>query len=139
MIGTGRFLRGLASNQRGGAILEFALIAPLLFSLVLGTIDVGRMFYVRQGLEYATEQAARYYALNPNTASTTVTTYLQSQMPGGMGPGVAVAYTDTTNCNLNPGLTCTMVAASYTFSFVAGFLGLGSKTLQAKAQAVRWI
>jgi len=133
------FLRRLGGDGQGGAILEFALVGPLLFTLVLGTIDVGRMFYVRQGLEYATEQAARYYALNPNTASTAVTTYLQSQMPGGMGASVTVGYTDTVSCNSSPAVTCTMVAASYTFTFVAGFLGLGSKTLQARAQAVRWI
>jgi hypothetical protein len=30
-----------------------------------------------------------------------------------------------------------MVSATYTFTFIAGYLGLGTKTLQAKAQAVR--
>ena len=139
MMRARRFLKRLASDRRGAAALEFAFVGPLLFTLVLGTIEVGRMFYVRQGLEYATEQAARYYALNPNTASTAVTTYLQGQMPGGMGAGVTVGYTDTPACNSSLGVTCTMVAASYTFNFIAGFLGLGSKTLQARAQAVRWI
>ncbi len=106
------------------------------------------MFYVRQTLEYATEQAARYYAANATASQSTVTTYLKCQMggnkdpacttPAGMGPSVVVAYSDTNPCNGNSGVTCTMITAQYTFSFIAGFLGLGSKTLQAKAQAVRY-
>ncbi|HZP99685.1 MAG TPA: TadE/TadG family type IV pilus assembly protein [Reyranella sp.] len=130
----GRFLPG---NDRGGAAVEFAIAAPFLFTLILGSIDMGRMFYVRQGLEYATEQAARYYMLNPSSASSAVTTYLQSQMPGGMGSSVSVSYTDTTNCNSMTSVTCTQIQATYSFSFIAQYLGLGTKTLKATAQAVR--
>jgi Flp pilus assembly protein TadG len=129
----------LFADCRGVAAIEFAAIAPLLFTLVLGAFDVGRMFYVRQSLEYATEQAARYYAVNPNAVSSDVTTYLQGQMVGGMGSSVLVAYTDTTSCNGKGNVTCTLIKATYSFSFIAGYLGLGSLTLQAKAQAVRVI
>ncbi len=96
------------------------------------------MFYVRQNLEYATEQAARYYMLNSTAATSAVTTYLQGQMGGGVGSGVSVSYTDTASCNGNASVTCTMISATYTFSFIAGYLGLSNKTLQAKAQAVRY-
>lgn len=133
-----RFLSRIARQQSGGAAIEFAIVGPVLLTLILGAIDVGRMFYVRQGLEYATEQAARYYMMNPTSATSTVTTYLQSQMAGGMGGSVSVGYTDTTNCNSNSAVTCTMISATYTFTFIAGYLGLGSKVLQAKAQAVRF-
>ena len=126
------------SDRTGGAALEFAFVGPVLFTLLLGSIEVGRMYYVRQGLEYATEQAARYYMLNPTSASSAVTTYLQGQMPGGMGPSVAVSYIDTTSCNSKSTVTCTMITASYSFTFVASYLGLGTKALQAKAQAVRY-
>ena len=124
-------------DQRGGAIVEFAILAPVLFALILGTVDVGRMFYVRQNLEYATEQAARYFMLNPTAATSAVTTYLRGTMTGAPGSSVSVNYTDTANCNGNTNVTCTMISATYTFTFIAGYLGLGNKTLQAKAQAVR--
>ena len=129
----------LAIDRRGGAILEFAVLAPVLFVLILGTVDVGRMFYVRQGLEYATEEAARYYVLNPSTASTNVTTQLKAKMPGGMGTLVSVAYADTASCNANAHVTCTTITATYAFSFAAGYLNISSKTLRATAQAVRYI
>lgn len=132
-------LSRLRCDEAGAAILEFAVVGPVLFSLMLGAIEMGRMFYVRQGLEYATEQAARYYMMNPNASTSSVTTYLQSQMPGGMGGGVNVSYADTTNCNSNSSLTCTMISATYSFNSVAGYLGLGTKNLLARAQAVRWL
>jgi len=133
-----RLLRRLRRDERGVSALEFSILGPVMFSFMLGAIDMGRMLYVRQGLEYATEEAARYYRLNPTSATGTITTYLRDKMVGGLGPGVNVAYADTANCNSNTSVTCTMITATYSFSFVASYLGLGTKTLQARAQAVRY-
>ncbi len=129
--------RCLAADRLGAAILEFAILAPVLFIVVLGGIDFGYMFYVRGGLEYATEEAARYYMLNPSTVTTSqVTTYLRGKMPGSMGPSLTVAYADTTSCNGNGNVTCTTITATYVFAH-AGYARLGSTTLRATAQAVR--
>jgi Flp pilus assembly protein TadG len=126
----------MADDQRGVSILEFALVAPLLLTMTVGAIDVGRMFYVRQGLEYATEEAARYFMLNPSAATSAITSHLQGKMPGSMGPSVDVAYADTTSCNGNSAVICTTITANYTFDFAIGYLG-AAKTLRATAQAVR--
>ncbi len=141
-------MKALWSDRRGVAAIEFAVISPVLFGLIVGAADLGRMFYVRETLEYATGQAARYYSMNNSLASTTITTYLQCQMggnkdpactvPGGMGPSVRVSYVDTTNCNGNSGVICTAITAQYTFTFIAGFLGFSAKTLQSQATAVRY-
>ena len=132
------FLGRLAGDRRGAAILEFAVVLPLLFTLLVGGLDVGRMFYVRQGLEYATEEAARYYMLNPTTAESNVTALLKSKMPGGMGPSVTVTYVDTANCNSNSTVTCTTITARYVFGFAVGYLGIGAQNLRATAKAVRY-
>lgn len=128
----------LAADERGGAVLEFAILAPVLFTLLIGIVEMGRMFYIRQALEYATETAARYYMLNPTTASSNVTTTLQSTMAGGMGSSVSVSYTDTTSCNGNAAVTCTLITATYPYRPAAGFLPLTAQNLTAKAQAVRY-
>ena len=132
------FLRRLCRATEGVTALEFAILGPVMLTFMLGAIDMGRMLYVRQGLEYSTQEAARYYMLNPTSATAAVTTYLRSKMVGGLGSNVLVAYTDTANCNGNATVTCTMISATYNFSFVASYLGLGNKTLQARAQAVRY-
>lgn len=131
-------LEHLAADRRGGALVEFAVLLPFLMTMILGTIDVGRMFYVRQGLEYATEEAARYYMLNPTTDTTNVTTALRSKMPGSMGPNVSVSYADTASCNGNSAVTCTTITATYLFTFAAGLLETGAQTLRATARAVRY-
>lgn len=130
-------LRSLCSDGRGGALVELAITLPILMAILLGIVDFGRLFYVRQSLEYATEEAARYYMLNPSTASSSVTSYLQGKMAGGMGSGITVSYADTANCNGTSSVTCTLITANYTFNFATSYLGLGSTTLTAKAQAVR--
>lgn len=111
-------------------------MAPLLFTLVLGTLDVGRMFYVGQGLQYATQQAARYYTLNSTATTASITSYLQGVMVGGLGNSVNVAYNTTANCNSNSSVTCTTITATYSFAFIAGYLGLGTRTITATSQAV---
>jgi Flp pilus assembly protein TadG len=133
-----RVAQRLAGDRQGGAMLEFTLVLPLLMTLLVGGFDMGRMFYVRQGLEYATEEAARYYMLNPATDASNVTTQLRSKMPGGLGPGVNVSYVHTTNCNSNSAVTCTTINATYVFNFAVGFLDFGAQTLSATAQAVRY-
>ena len=120
-------------------MIEFGFLCPVLFTILFGIIETGRMFYVRQALEYATEQAARYYMLNPAAASSSVTTALRSTMAGSMGPAVSVAYSDVANCNGNSTVICTTITASYTFTSAASFamFGLGTPLLRASAQAVR--
>ncbi len=132
-----RLVGALWSDSRGSAMIEFAFLCPVLFAILLGIVEMGRMFYVRQSLEYATQQAARFYMLNPAADSNNVTTALRSAMAGGMGPDVSVGYTDTASCNGNSSVTCTTITASYTFASVASFLHLGNPLLRAKAQAVR--
>jgi len=126
----------LGADQRGGAILEFAILAPVLFAILLGIIEMGRMFYVRQALEYATEEAARYYMLNPTTDSENVRTALKNAMAGGMGPSVTVVFADSPTCTAP--VTCTLITATYSYTPVAQFLPLGTQNLTAKAQAVRY-
>jgi len=132
-------LRRLLSDLGGNAVIEFGILAPVLFTMLLGGVEFGRMFYVRQGLEGATEAAARYYMLNPTIASTAVTTYVQTQpMLGGSSNLITFNYADTAPCNSNPTVTCTVITGSYTFTFVAQYLGLGTtRTMTATAQAIR--
>ena len=66
--------------------MEFAVVAPLLFLLVFGMIEYGRLVMVQQVLTNATREGARKGVLDGSTASeveTTVTNYLTSANIGG--------------------------------------------------------
>jgi Flp pilus assembly protein TadG len=47
------------SSQRGAAAVEFAIVLPLLVSIVLGTIDWGYYFFVQQVVTNAAREGAR--------------------------------------------------------------------------------
>ena len=61
--------RRLRGHQRGTAITEFALTAPLFLLLLMGIFDYSWQFYARQVLLGAVAKAARDSTLEGNAAS----------------------------------------------------------------------
>ena len=61
-MNTFRRLIQTAREERGAAIIEFALVAPLLLTLVWGIIETGRAFYTINSLASAVRDGARYGA-----------------------------------------------------------------------------
>ncbi|MEX5297864.1 pilus assembly protein [Kocuria sp. CPCC 205292] len=51
-------------SERGAAAVEFALIAPILLALILGTIEFGRAYNVQISLTHAARETARDMAIN---------------------------------------------------------------------------
>ena len=119
-------------------MLEFAIVGPVLLTILLGVVEMGRMFYIRHALEYATGEAARYYMIHPTATQDAVTAALRAAMAGGMGASISTpTYVDTTSCNGNAAVICTSITATYNYTPIAAFLKLGSPALTARAQAVR--
>lgn len=61
-----RRLRRLARDDSGVAIVEFALIVPLFFSLIFGMLDFGRAFNYWIDATHLANMAARQAAVNNN-------------------------------------------------------------------------
>lgn len=59
-------------NEKGQAMVEFALVLPILLILFLGIIDFGRILYTKSAVTSLSQGAARhasiYYASEDNTA-----------------------------------------------------------------------
>jgi Flp pilus assembly protein TadG len=53
---------------RGQSLVEFSLALPIVFFLVLGIVEGGRLVYSLATLDFAVEEGGRYAAL-PGTAS----------------------------------------------------------------------
>ncbi|AJP71503.1 TadE/TadG family type IV pilus assembly protein [Sphingomonas hengshuiensis] len=60
----------LRADRRGAAVVEFALLAPVLFLLVMGSMDIGYQAYVRALLEGAIQKAGRDSGIEGATTST---------------------------------------------------------------------
>ena len=52
-------LHSLARDRNGAALVEFALVAPILLLMLLGMFDMGYNYYVQSQLQGAIQQAAR--------------------------------------------------------------------------------
>jgi Flp pilus assembly protein TadG len=58
-----RARRLLRRNEKGAAIVEFALVVPLLLLLLWGIVDIGRAFYTLNNLASAVREGARTAAV----------------------------------------------------------------------------
>jgi len=56
-------------NTSAQAVIEFAIVLPLLLLLILGVMDLGRMFYIKMVLTNAAREGANYLAYFPEDAN----------------------------------------------------------------------
>ena len=49
----------LKKSERGAAVVEFAIVAPLLLILLMGAVEFGLLFYNKQVLTNASREGAR--------------------------------------------------------------------------------
>ncbi len=59
--------RPIRDDQDGSSIVEFAVIAPVMFTLLLGGFDLGHNLYMRSVLQGAVNKAARDSTLETGT------------------------------------------------------------------------
>ena len=50
-------------RERGAALIEFAMVMPILFLLVFGIIEFGRGYHTKTSLSHASREAVRVAAL----------------------------------------------------------------------------
>jgi Flp pilus assembly pilin Flp len=62
----------LLSEVRGAAALEFALVAPIFISLLIGIAQLGLVFFANAGLSNAVAEGARHATLHPRPTETEV-------------------------------------------------------------------
>jgi Flp pilus assembly protein TadG len=116
-------------RRRGQALVEFALVLPLLLLMVFGIVDAGRLIYAYNTVSNSARNGARVAIVNQSTSGaetcdTTATTPGATAWPvgcaisSGIGLGikdtdVTVTYrdvTDTQNCQPPPATDPPVVA-----------------------------
>lgn len=71
MTGRRPYLRRIGRNESGATIIEFALIAPTFFIMLMGVFDIGYAVYVKSVLSGAVQKAARDSALETGASALT--------------------------------------------------------------------
>jgi Flp pilus assembly protein TadG len=101
----------------GQSVAEFALILPILMTLLLVTIDVGRLFNTYVGVVNASREGAAYAITSATAAADTTTITTNARQEG------ATTYTVTSACtpSCTTGSTVTVtVRTTFNFLFPIG-------------------
>src|SRR4051794_11949444 len=117
-----RGARQLASRParaaRGQSLVELAVTVTILGMLLLGTIDLGRLYFDYVDLKTAARNGARYGVLTPTDTAGMRTRALNSSVPA----GTSVSAICTGNCSTVGATGTVVVTASSSFtSFALGF------------------
>lgn len=76
-------------SERGAAITEFALLAPVMVLLVMGVVDLARGYQMQIRLENAAREGAAFAQLNPNDVTCgddgSITAHAMGEDPGMTG------------------------------------------------------
>jgi Flp pilus assembly protein TadG len=118
--------------DRGAAAVEMALVMPLLVSLLLGIIDMGRLFNAEIQLSQAAREGARIASLGPPSTQSDAEGRAKAAAPApGFGGDGSISAT-ASMCPTNPpaGSNGT-VTVTYPFTFYLPFLS--GKTLSQTA------
>lgn len=108
------------NGERGQALLELALVLPLIFVFILVLVDFGIALDRREVLQHAVREGARRGAVAASIAEVIDTTVAQSQ--GVLAPAdVTVCYLDMDgNGSVGDVGDNVRVRAQFTYEFTAG-------------------
>jgi Flp pilus assembly protein TadG len=118
-------IRSSRLSRRGASMVEFAFIAPIFFTTVMGLIEIGRACMVTEQLTEAARRACRAGIIEGTSGSTiqsAATNYLTSM--GISGESASVYVNDvlvgsSTDVSSMPAYTEITVAVTVPFSSVA--------------------
>lgn len=73
-------MRAFVSRDRGVALVEFALVAPVLLLVLLGIVGFGLLVDARSVMSAASREGAHFLALHPNRSSCDVQTEVRRRV-----------------------------------------------------------
>jgi Flp pilus assembly protein TadG len=117
----GRRIKWGWRSERGQALVEAALITPVVLLIMVGIFEVSRAYQTWQVLTNAAREGARA-AVVPGADSTTVQALVKQYMTDGQLGGVAtanVAVNQAASIDVNgTNIGATLVTVDYPFSFM---------------------
>ncbi|HBY06523.1 MAG TPA: hypothetical protein DEH22_01535 [Chloroflexi bacterium] len=131
-------------KENGQALLEFALVLPILFLLVFGAVDLGRVFFAQIALTNAAREGVRYLTVYPDDIDSSFAGSIAAAKSeagfSGIAPGdvqvtVACSNVDEDANKCDSGTPAT-VTVTYDFDLILGWILPTPITLERKAVMV---
>ncbi len=138
---TDKFLK-LLKDCRGSAFVEFGILGPVFFLVIVGMIDFGRMMWLSNSVEHAATEGARYAAVRGSNKATvatvqTITDFARAQVTLIPTGDMTVNVSWTPANNNNPGSSVTVQVTYDDFEYLlVGFLGFEPVDLEGTSTMV---
>ena len=134
-------IRRWARDERGTAIVEFALIFPVLLIMLLAIIDFGRMMAVAASLAAAVRDGARMGAATTNVTDASQIAAVQARVVSTFQAfGGTRLTTNNVAVSVDANWNITVKVTGYTYvpiTPIARMIGMGTVTL-TRAAVFRW-
>lgn len=109
-------LRKWIRHDEGSTSVEFSMIGVGFFLMVFGILEIGRMVWTSNVIDYAADEAARYAVLHQDATTSEVEEYARDKMQSLLvSPSDADISVDNTTVS---GIDFIEVSGSYNFSTV---------------------
>jgi Flp pilus assembly protein TadG len=115
-----RLLRAIGREDSGAAAIEFAIGSIAILMCVVGAVEFGRYFYIKNKLDYVVSEAGRYAITNPSASDSAISSEVTNNAPTGVTPTVTVTSTQSGIVTYKTiTATGTVALASKLFPFVS--------------------
>lgn len=114
----------------GASAVEFAMILPVFVTMVMGTIQMGIVYYQAGTVQFALEEAARQVMVNPDMSSGQIQSSIENKLEDLTSQTVTVTYSLD---NSGP-ISVAQVNASFSIQVVIPFVPSFSIPFNAQTQ-----
>jgi Flp pilus assembly protein TadG len=126
--------RSYRRNRRAASAVEFAIIAPVFFLLILGMVEYGRMVMIQQVITNASREGARQAVLDGATTEgiqTLVADYLELGQVASTSAVLTVSPNPPTDAGFGDPITVTVAIPFDEVSWLPSPMYLGGQTMTA--------
>lgn len=122
-------LSGLRRCRRGSIAVQFGLMAPVMMTIIFGTIELGRLGFTQVALQHAAEEATRYAIVREGqTTPEEIEAFAASRLTGVLNRETAV-ITATAPIDPVTGTSLISVQVNYLYEFILPFIPPGEMNL----------
>ncbi len=130
MVRLSSLLRRFARASDGAAAVEFAIIVPVFVMFCMGIIEGGRMLWIRNSIQTATEEAGRFAMAHTTATDAELITHASDYFDSvGMDNPTFTVVRDTTGS-----MDFVTITGVYTFQYMFSVFDFGNVELDGKAR-----
>ena len=120
--------------RRATAVVELAVVSPVMFAMLFGIIEFGWLFTVQHTMVNAAREGARFGIIQGVTTSEVTAQTLEFLEPMGLEGQVSISVTNVETADVNdPFVEVTLTVPREDVSLVGNFFGFVGGTVEGSA------